>query len=69
LRGPAGWRGDAGVTAYSLRHTLPSWLVSKGVPTRKVAEYLGASEEMIERHYGHLAPDYEDEVIRAIGRK
>jgi integrase len=60
---------DDGVTAYTLRHTAASWLVSKGVSTRKVAEFLGTSEQMIIDHYGHLAPDYQDEAVRAIGRK
>ncbi len=60
---------EGGVTAYTLRHTAASWLVSKGLPTRKVADFLGTSEPMIRDHYGHLAPDYQDEAARAIGRK
>jgi hypothetical protein len=43
--------------------------VAKGLPTRKVADFLGTSEAMVERHYGHLAPDYQDEAARAIGWK
>ncbi|MCW2286676.1 integrase [Rhodoblastus acidophilus] len=57
------------VTAYSLRHTCASWLVQKGLPTRKIADFLGTSEQMIIRHYGHLAPDYQDEAAEMIGRK
>jgi len=60
---------DAGVTAYSLRHTCATWLVSKGVPVWQVAEFLGTSPAMIERHYGHHAPDYLKEASDAIGRK
>lgn len=60
---------ERGVTAYTLRHTAASWLVAKGLPTRKIADFLGTSEKMIEDHYGHLAPDYQDEAARAIGRK
>jgi integrase len=60
---------DRGVTAYTLRHTAASWLVAKGLPTRKVADFLGTSEPMILAHYGHLAPDYQDTAARAIGRK
>ncbi|HXW70223.1 MAG TPA: site-specific integrase [Methylocella sp.] len=60
---------DSGVTAYTLRHSCASWLVAKGLPTRKIADFLGTSEAMIERHYGHLAPDYQDEAALAIGRK
>jgi integrase len=74
LRRPAGCQREdgvnarmveGGVTAYTLRHTAASWLVSKG----KVADFLGTSEPMIRDHYGHLAPDYQDEAARAIGRK
>jgi hypothetical protein len=43
--------------------------MNKGIPTRKIADFLGTSEQMILRHYGHLAPDYQDEAARAIGRK
>jgi integrase len=57
------------VTAYTLRHTAASWLVSRGLPTRKVADFIGTGEQMILSHYGHLAPDYQDEAARAIGRK
>jgi integrase len=46
------------VTAYTLRHTASSWLVVRGLPTRKVADFIGMSEQMILSHYGHLAPDY-----------
>lgn len=57
------------VTAYTLRHTCASWLVAKGVSTRLIADFLGTSEAMILAHYGHLAPDYQDEAAREIGRK
>lgn len=57
------------VTPYSLRHTAAAWLVSKGVPTRQVADYLGTSEKMIEDHYGHLDPRYQHHVADMIGRK
>lgn len=60
---------DAGVTAYTMRHTLASWLVSKGLSTRKVAEYLGTSEQIVRDNYGHLSPDYQDEAAGMIGRK
>lgn len=58
-----------GVSAYTLRHSCASWLVAKGLPTRKIAEFLGTSEAMIIKHYGHLAPDYQDEAANEIGRK
>jgi integrase len=60
---------EAGVSAYTLRHTAASWLVSKGMSTRKVAEFLGTSEQIVLDHYGHLAPDFQEEAALAIGRK
>ena len=63
----AGIEGD--VTAYTLRHTAGSWLVRKGIPTRMVADFLGTSEDMVIKHYGHLAPDYQEAAALAIGKK
>lgn len=60
---------SAGVTAYTLRHTCASWLVRQGLPTRLIADFIGTSEAMIQQHYGHLAPDYQDAAALAIGRK
>jgi integrase len=57
------------VTANALRHSCASWLVAKGLPTRMIADFLGAGEQMILDHYGHLAPGYQQEAARAIGRK
>jgi integrase len=61
--------GVDSVTAYTLRHTAASWLVARGLPTRKVADFIGTGEQMILSHYGHLAPDYQDEAAQAIGQK
>jgi integrase len=44
----------AGVTAYTLRHSVITDLVSTGLPLLTVAQISGTSAEMIERHYGHL---------------
>jgi len=60
---------NGGVTAYTLRHTCGSWLVAKGIPTRMVADFLGTSEAMVIKFYGHLAPDYQEAAAQAIGRK
>lgn len=56
-------------TAYALRHTCASWLMARGVPTRMIADFLGTSEAMILKHYGHLAADYQERAAREIGRK
>jgi integrase len=57
------------VTAYTLRHTAASWLVARGISSRKGAEFIGTSEKLFVETYGHLAPDYQDEAAAAIGRK
>ncbi|WP_339822779.1 tyrosine-type recombinase/integrase [uncultured Parasphingorhabdus sp.] len=46
-----------GATAYTLRHSTITDLVSAGLPLLTIAQISGTSAEMIERHYGHLASD------------
>lgn len=53
-------------TIHDLRRTCATWLVQAGVPTRKVARMLGDSEQMIERVYGHHAPDYLQDAVAAL---
>jgi integrase len=43
-----------GTTAYTLRHSTITDLVTAGLPLLTVAQISGTSAEMIERHYGHL---------------
>jgi integrase len=58
----AGLPGDA--TAYTLRHSTITDLVSAGLPLLTIAQISGTSAEMIERHYGHLASDA---AVKALG--
>lgn len=51
-------------TAYTLRHSTITDLVSAGLPLLTIAQISGTSAEMIERHYGHLASDA---AVRALG--
>jgi integrase len=44
----------AGVTAYTLRHSVITDLVNAGLALLTVAQISDTSVEMIERHYGHL---------------
>jgi integrase len=54
------------INFHALRHTWASLSVMSGVPLLVVAKNLGhADTRMIERHYGHLAPSYIAEAIRA----
>jgi len=44
-------------SAYTLRHSTITDLVSAGLPLLTIAQISGTSAEMIERHYGHLSSD------------
>lgn len=51
---------------HGLRHTWASLSVMAGVPLLVVAKNLGHSDtRMVEKHYGHLAPSYVADAIRA----
>lgn len=45
---------EAGITTYTLRHSVITDLVVANKPLLTVAQIAGTSVEMIERHYGHL---------------
>jgi integrase len=51
---------------HILRHTWASHAVMNGVPLMVVARNLGHSDtRMVEKHYGHFAPSYIADAIRA----
>jgi integrase len=51
---------------HVLRHTWASHAVMNGVPLLLVAKNLGHKDtRMVEKHYGHLAPSYVADAIRA----
>jgi len=51
---------------HALRHTYASHAIMNGVPLLVVAKNLGhADTRMVEKHYGHLAPSYVADAIRA----
>jgi integrase len=53
------------ISFHVLRHTWASLSVMNDVPLMIVARNLGHSDtRMVEKHYGHLAPDYIKEAIR-----
>jgi integrase len=56
----------APITFHGLRHTYASRLAMKAVPLAVIAKQLGHSDtRMVEKHYGHLAPSYVADTIRA----
>jgi integrase len=57
---------DPPISFHGLRHTWASHAVMNGVPLLVVAKNLGhADTRMVEKHYGHLAPSYIADAIRA----
>jgi integrase len=53
-------------TFHALRHTWASLAVMNGMPLLLVARNLGhADTRMCEKHYAHLSPSYESDMIRA----
>ena len=58
------------VSFHVLRHTWASLAVMAGGPLMVVARNLGHSDtRMVEKHYGHLAPSYVADAIRAAAPK
>jgi hypothetical protein len=53
-------------TAYTLRHSTITDLVTAGLPLLTIAQISGTSAEMIERHYGHLARDAAVKALEAL---
>ncbi len=54
------------ISFHGLRHTWASHAVMNGVPLMVVAKNMGHRDtRMVEKHYGHLAPSYVADAIRA----
>jgi integrase len=54
------------IGVHAFRHTWASHAVMNGVPLLVVAKNLGHSDtRMVEKHYGHLAPSFVADAIRA----
>jgi site-specific recombinase XerD len=53
-------------TAYALRHSVITDLVTGGLDLLTVAQISGTSVVMIERHYGHLRADHAAAALAAL---
>jgi integrase len=54
------------ISFHILRHTWASLAVMNGTPLLVVAKNLGHTDtRMVEKHYGHLAPSFIADAIRA----
>ena len=49
---------EPGVCRHVARHTFASWLLQAGVSIYEVAKLLGDTVAMVERVYGHVAPEH-----------
>ena len=58
--------GIAHCTPHDLRRTCATWMVQDCVPLAKVARWLGDSEVMIEKVYGHHSPEYLADARRSL---
>jgi integrase len=59
-------RIEPAISFHILRHTFASLAVMGGAPLIVIAKTLGHTDtRMVEKHYGHLAPSYVAEAIRA----
>ena len=57
---------DPPVGIHQLRHTWASLAVMAGIPLPVIAKNLGhVDTRMVEKHYGHLAPSYVTDTLRA----
>jgi integrase len=57
---------DPPINCHALRHTWASLATMNGVPLLIVAKNLGHSDtRIVEKHYGHQAPSYVADAIRA----
>lgn len=55
-----------GATAYTLRHSTITDLVTAGLPLLTIAQISDTSAEMIERHYGHLTGHQATEALAGL---
>jgi integrase len=61
--------GD-GVVPHTLRHTCGTWIAMSGSARgRDAAEFLGITEEVFDRVYGHHCPDHQAQAVAAFSFK
>jgi integrase len=57
------------VVPHTLRHTCATWLAQRGVPIHEICGFLGMTQEMFNRVYGHHHPDYQSQAVHAFGNR
>lgn len=56
------------VTAHVFRHTAATWMVQRNVPVGTIAKFLGNTEAMIDKVYGHHSPEFLKVAADALSR-
>lgn len=59
--------GLSDIRIHDLRRTSASWMLQKGATLETVAKVLDDSIEVVERHYGHLAPRHMRDATDLLG--
>ena len=54
------------VVPHVLRHTCATWLAQRRTPISEICGFLGMTEEMFERVYGHHHPDYQASAVNSL---
>lgn len=54
---------------HVLRHTCVTWMLQAGVPIWETAGFVGMSEEMVRKVYGHHCPDFMSNAKRASNKR
>jgi integrase len=58
------------VVPHTLRHTCGTWIAMSGSARgRDAAEFLGITEEVFDRVYGHHCPDHQAQAVAAFSFK
>ena len=57
---------EGGPVPHTLRHTCVTWLKQQGVSSFNVGDYVGMSEQMVDRVYAHHDPNHQAAALKAL---
>ncbi|MGZ3346920.1 MAG: tyrosine-type recombinase/integrase, partial [Caulobacteraceae bacterium] len=58
-----------GITPHWLRHTCATWLMERGVDMWEAASFTGMTVAVLEKHYAHHRPDFQEAARTGAGGK
>lgn len=59
-------QGHGWITPQTMRHSFASNRIAGGVDIYKVAKWLGDGVDVVQRHYGHLAPRRDKDIEKGV---